>query len=162
VRISFLPLRPSCYLLTIHPGSFNQPYVPSSVCRHVFHRRSINLQSCFGRVQTTDKDRHFLPSSSRPAAVLRLPQCHSRRPSSPSPGVRPISKCQRKFDKVARPHCKCLVRFLCDLGKRCWAGKFQDVKPLEIYPLTCMTTDIPTSVCSFCWDWCPPPSEPLP
>jgi hypothetical protein len=35
------------------------------------------------------------------------------------------------------------------------------VKLRRIYPLTC-GIGIPTFGSDFCWDWCPPPSEPLP
>jgi hypothetical protein len=140
-------------------------YVPSSL---PLPRPSTNFEDyllgCFEGIQKADEERHCLPSPRHPAEVLRLFQCHYRHSSDPSQNA--IDQSQGaddgKVDKVAGSHCQCPVRILCDPRQRRWCGKFRDVMLLEIYPLTCVTTGIPTCECDIHWHWSPPPSEHFP
>ena len=61
---------PSVRYPSSQPVSFIQHHVPSAVYRNVFDRLRDNFQSRFGRVQGPDKERHRLPSSGQPVAVL--------------------------------------------------------------------------------------------
>ena len=118
---------------------------------------STNFETIFTAALEAYKQQTKKDIASHPLAV-RLQSCDS--PSAILTVLRAqvqvfdqSRSADEKFTKWLDP----TVNVLCAFSETLGAG----VGPLEIYPLICVITDIPPFDCSFCWDWCPPPSEHL-
>ena len=157
-----VPLRPSRYLLGIDQAlSATSTSTMSKTMSQVSLSVTSSIETLFAAALKEYKNQTKRDIASH-SLVAQLQSCNS------SSAILAILRAQvQKFDqtqsanekwmKWVDPTVNVLYAFSATLGNG--VGLVIAIKPLYIYPLTCMTTDIPTCECDFCWNWCSPPSK---